>query len=340
MKRTLTAVSILLAVATAAGAETYTGMHYISGPTDELAANTLITGDGTVVTVLTGGSFYNTPLTNVTSGGTLIINGGATVGDDGTSYTRETVRMGTGSIEINGGTLYGSGGELGYGGSTVATITLYGGRLDISSACRLGYSSGATGTIIQTGGFAAFAHNLELGYSGSGKVIVSGDSTMTIDRMLNIGTATKAGWFEVRGADVTIDLTAKTTASASLNMYGTHSTLAFVLDNSANHISPIDAPHTSLAGGTIHLGLDGFTPTDGQVFDLLKDNDGFIDISQLVLTEGTEYIIDVQSGWTLRTNETGDTLQAVYHAAVPEPATMALLGLGVAGLAARRRRSR
>lgn len=310
MKRMFAVLCAVFAMAAVASAATYNGVQTISTPIDQLNSTTTIgnTGTDTVVTVTSGGALFNTKTFGLSVGqntgtvATLNIDAGGTVGDDGLTYPREYVFVsenGTGTLNINGGTLYGQGVYLGFkAGSGPAVLTMSSGLLDVADKVYIGYFTDGTATF--SGGTANLVGDVYVGYNTTGRLNVVGSA-------------------------------AAIACGGQLNM-DNDGTMGFTLNSSTGHISCINANSTSLTGGTIDMALDGYVPTFGQVFDLVKDLDGTISITSLSLAAE-----DVGS-WELQTNGS-DTLQAKY-VAVPEPATAALLGLGVIGLVTKHRRGR
>jgi hypothetical protein len=209
------------------------------------------------------------------------------------------------------------------------------GNMGAYGTVRLGNAADSSATYSQTGGSSTFdglTNGIALGYANGaqGTMRLEG-GTMTFSRgylMLGASNFSSVGTFEVIGSAGAVVAT-----NAGLTMWTAEkSVLRFVLDSSTNHITTLEFGTTTLTGGTIDIALDGYNFEDEQhTFDLLKDLDGEIDISNLVLSDAAK-----SAGWSLQVNDGGDTLQAV----IPEPATMALLGVGMVALVARRRRAK
>lgn len=318
-----------------ANADTYTTSTLIDYAKDE--GNTDVTVNTGVVLTVTGSISNIAGDINIGSAGTeearLLVDGGV-VGDEATPEHLHIGYNCPGVLEItNGGTVYAGYAYTGRITGQTGSIIISGGTLNASSNVYLGYSGATTVTCTQSGGTVNANYHLYVGYGtdSNGTYTISG-GTLNLGRQFYVGDADSVGRFQVIGSAATIN--ANPTMSTTNRLYvagAARSTFGFTLDDSAGHISCINAYYTQFASGaTIDMSLDGFTPTVGQTFDLIKDWDGGITISTLVLAA------DDIGVWELQTNDDGDTLQAKY-VLVPEPATMGLLGFGLIGIVLRRR---
>lgn len=356
---------MLCGMAGAAFGTTYLGGPYtITTPTDQNGSEFIIGTTAATTNVLTvdgvdpnTGALYNlgtggitVTTTNAGRYGKLVVTGayavvGSTTSDGAAPANADRRQMrvtrgagSTGVVEIsNGGTIYAGQTTLGQAAGTTL-VTVSGGLFDIyqpnatSTSNALTVNNGALYT--QTGGTLNV-----FGQTANHGALIQGNSTMdiqggtvVIERCLVVGSGGTVGTFRVTGSSADITANAVTLGGVDVSL------LSFVL-NDASGVSCIKSYGVASTGGTIDL--SGYTPLAAMTLDLLRDGDGDIgtvgDLGVVLGAGVTQYIAGVQAGWTLHTNAQGDTLQATYTL-VPEPATMALLGMGLLGVMYRRRR--
>ncbi|HOI54884.1 MAG TPA: PEP-CTERM sorting domain-containing protein [Phycisphaerae bacterium] len=259
------------------------------------------------------------------------ISSAVTVAED-----RLYVRSGSTITVTDGGILtlpVASGQETNIGITTNGNLLIEGAGQVLGGASSVNIGRYTSGSMTMTGGsFAMTTGTVDLarGAGGAGTLDVSG-GTLSLRgvRACYQGNGTSTALLRVTGSAATITMDSLDLSYVAAST----TTLAFVLDDTTKHISTISTAMANLGSTVIDMGTaSGFAPTSGQVFDLvtITGSGAFNDISALSLAAG-----DVGS-WTLQTSADKKTLQAV---AVPEPATMALLGLGILGIVARKRRS-
>lgn len=264
--------------------------------------------------------FSDTENPNYVTVGKFKITDGATITvTDGGKLTTGTENIFSGGGE---GTctfiIEGTGQVIGGGGTT------YIGRSNGDGVFQMtgGLYDHTTGSFIMLRGSANATFDISGGvfdYTGG-----AGTDYFSLGFSGNTGTST----FKVTGSAATIDIGAPLRTTDGTNVF------EFIIDDSENHISTIKAASIDFSGGTntVKMGTLGFAPAEDDVFNLITiTGSSTFDLETLNLALDTA---DAES-WELRVSGDGKTLQAV---AVPEPATMGLLGMGLVGLLARRRR--
>ena len=234
--------------------------------------------------------------------------------------------------------------ELGYleYAGTVITYALSGGSMTTAGSTDLGtantpnlgsFTLAVSGTGSYSGGGTA---RIGDGAAGTATLAVSGSGSVSLNNYVQLGDGNS--YVQVTGGNASISFnTPWTGGNTGTGVYAVGG-LDFTLDANGTNISPIvcgDNFDLSNAGnaGVIDMALSGFTPAQDQVFDIITST-GTI----YVPTAGVSALLDAGDvgTWSLAIVGGSDKLQATYL--LPEPATMALLGLGGLGLLLRRRR--
>lgn len=228
---------------------------------------------------------------------------------------------------------------------TVITYALSGGSMTSSGDTNIGSNNGpnfgtftlaVSGTGTYTG--SATARIGDGGGAGAISVLdVSGSGTLTLNDYIQFGDGNS--FFKVTGGSASIYLKKPWTGNNNGTGVFAVGGLDFTLDANGTNISPIvcgdnfDLSNVNNAE-VVDMALSGgYEPDQDQVFDIITSTGTIFvpggDASNL-LNAG-----DVGT-WSLAIVGGSDKLQATYL--LPEPATMALLGLGGLGLLLRRRR--
>ncbi|MEI6037741.1 MAG: autotransporter-associated beta strand repeat-containing protein, partial [Planctomycetota bacterium] len=181
--------------------------------------------------------------------GTLNVNGGSVtntigyVGNNPSSVGTATVSSGT----------WANSGDLLIGNNGTGTLNVSGGKVT-NSAGVLGYAAGSVGTATVTGGTWANAGNFLVGYSGTGTLTISGSGLVSVSGTLSKGTSgtinlNSGGTLQigVGGAGGVLDVAALTN----------NGTLIFNRSNASNYSGIISGTGSVTKQGSGQLTFNG-----------------------------------------------------------------------------------
>ncbi len=211
--------------------------------------------------------------------------------------------------------------------------------------------SGGTVTVNNGGNLEVAARGHSSGQSGNGEFVITGTGALTVDGTVVLGSTNSAsttspptagvGLFTVIGGGaggITVggwDQRAETQEGRG--------DLKCLIDDSVAGIKTINVLDSALFGGGSQLIVgfaDGVTPYAG-TWTLMSLTNGVITDDGLVFADGVDQSTGAgEEGWTMDVGTSALMVTYVTQPAIPEPATLLMLALGLGGLAGKLRRRR